>query len=575
MNDFMKKINFWLDDQEFFALPGETVLHAVLKTGKEIPHVCFGSELEPTESCRTCIVEDEKTGRIVTSCALVPKEGMRLRSDTEKIRKARTLNLELLFAGHAKRCPDCKEGRWCKIAQSCEKYGVDLKKFTQREIQEPIEHFDGEPVIEFDPSACINCGKCIEACKKCSVCYLLEKGSGNEQTIGTLRDKIACIFCGQCTVVCPTGAMRAHNSIAEVEAAINNPKKIVIVQPAPSIRSALGEGWATPFDKHSTGKMYAAFRKLGFDKIFDVNFGADITTMVEAGELAERLGKNKHLPMFTSCCPAWVRYVEHFQPQLLPHLTTARSPHIHSGGAFKTWWAQKNNINPDDIFVVSIMPCTSKKYEITRKEYAVNKGKHSPVDAVLTTRELITMMKERKIEWTKLKDEKPDEIAEYSGAGAIYGASGGVMESALRTAAWKLTGKNLPKLELTEVRGMAGIKTSEIKLQDKTIRVAVVSTVHYIPQILAQLKNDPEAYHYIEVMACPGGCVGGGGQPAYDFPEQVDQRRKNLYTIDDAKKVRCAHENKLVEEYLEWCERQPSSVRKSVLETHFFNRQKK
>lgn len=571
----MKKTNFWLNDKKFSALPGESVLHAALKAGVAIPHVCFESELKPKESCRTCIVEEEKTGRIFTSCSLLPKEGMRLRSDTQKIIKTRTLNLELLFAGHAKRCPDCKAGRWCKIAQLCKKYGVDIEKFKQREIQGPIEHFDGEPIIEFDPSACINCGKCIEACKKCSVCYLLEKGSGNEQTVGTLRDKIACIFCGQCTVVCPTGAIRVHSSIPEVEAAIKNPKKIVLVQAAPSIRSAINEGWGASFDKNSTGKMYAAFRKLGFDKIFDVNFGADITTMVEAEELTKRLEKNEHLPMFTSCCPAWVRYVEHFQPQLIPNLTTSRSPHLHSGGAFKTWWAQKNNINPDNIFVVSIMPCTSKKYEIIRKENTINKTKYRPVDAVLTTREVISMLKEKNIDWKKLTPIKPDEIAEHSGASAIYGASGGVMESALRTAAWQMTGKNLPKLELTEVRGMAGIKTAEIKIKNQTLRVAVISTVHYIPEILAQLKNDPEAYHYIEVMACPGGCVGGGGQPAYDFPEQIDQRRKNLYTIDDTKKIRCAHENKLAKEYLQWCDAQPKNIKKTLLETHFLNRQKK
>lgn len=570
----MKKTKFWLDDKPFSSEPGESVLHAVLKAGVEIPHVCFGAELEPTESCRTCIVEEEKTGKIMTSCSLIPKEGMRLRSDTDQIKKTRTLNLELLFAGHTERCIDCKEGRWCKIAKSCEKYGVNLNKFKKREIQTPLQKFDGEPIIEFDPAACINCGKCIEACKKCSVCYLLEKDSGSKQTIGTLRDKIACIFCGQCTVVCPTGALREHNSISEVEAAINDPTKTVIVQAAPSIRAAIGEGWNAEFDTNSTGKMYAAFRKLGFDKIFDVNFGADITTMIEATELAERLKTSKHLPMFTACCPAWVRYVEHFQPQLLPHLTTARSPHIHSGGAFKTWWAKKNNIHPDNIFVVSIMPCTSKKYEITRKELFINKKKHAPVDAVLTTREIITMLHEKKINWEKLSPSKPDEIATHSGAGAIYGASGGVMESALRTAAWKLTGKNIPKLELTDVRGMAGIKTAEIQIGKKTLRVAVVSTVHYIPQILATLKHDPEAYHYIEVMACPGGCVGGGGQPAYDFPEQVDQRRKNLYTIDDAKEIRCAHENTLVQEYLEWCDTQPKKTKNALLETHFPHRKK-
>jgi len=568
----MKNIPFSLNGKKLSAKPEESVLHAALKAGMKIPHVCFGAELKPTESCRTCIVEDEETGRTYTSCALIPKEGMKLRSDTEKIEKARKTNLELLFGGHRDQCHDCNEGRWCEIAHQCEALGLDLKKYAPRENKGLIERFDGVEAIEFDPSSCINCNKCIEACRKCSVAYLFEKSIGKDVTIGNHGGKMACTLCGKCTIVCPTRAIRPHNSIAAVEAALKNPKKIVIVQPAPAIRGTLGEGWNKEYDKTWTGKMYAALRCIGFDKIFDVNFGADITTMVEAKELGERLEKKEALPMFTSCCPSWVRYVEHFQPQLVPNLTTARSPHIHSGSAYKTWWAEQENINPDDIFVVSVLPCTAKKYEIRRKELMVNDGKHYPVDEALTTREFITMLRDRNVEWDDLKEEKPDELAEYSGAGAIYGSSGGVMESALRSAAWFLTGKNLPKLELTEVRGMEGIKSAEVKVGDRTLKVGVIATVHNIPQVLSILKKDPEAFHYIEVMACPGGCVGGGGQPSYDFITQVDKRRKNLYTIDDHKSIRCAHENTQVAEYLSWCDTQKPAVKKSLLETRFFNR---
>lgn len=565
-------IKFTINNQEVIAIEGDSVLRAAIKTGIEIPHVCFGDELKKTESCRTCLVEDEETGRITVSCTLMPREGMRLSTNTKMVEKGRKINLELLFGGHCQRCTDCQEGRWCHIAKQCEKYGLDLNKFAPRNCPGEIEQFDGVPAIEFDPAMCINCKKCIEQCRNCSTAYLCEKGWGKDATIGNLAGKIACIFCGQCTTVCPTGAIREVSSIKKAEAALADPEKYVIIQAAPSIRATLPEAWGEKFDETSVGKMNAAIRALKPDKVFDVNFGADITTYVEAEDLANRIKNGGVLPMFTACCPAWVRYVETFQPQLIPHLTSARSPHIHSGGAYKTWWATKNNIDPKKICVISVLPCTSKNYEIHRKELFINNNEDPTVDITLTTREFITMLKTRGIEWNKLAEDKADLLAEHSGAAAIYGASGGVMESALRSTYWQLTGENMPNLEFKPVRGIAGVKSAEIKIGERTIKVGVVSTVRNLALILMQLRKDPEAYHYIEVMACPGGCIGGGGQPAYEFKETLKERQDCLYKIDDKKTIRTAHQNPQVLELMKWLEEQGEEIKDSVLETHkYFN----
>ncbi len=560
---------FFIDGQKVTAKDGESVLQAALNAGFDIPHVCFGAELKSTESCRTCLVENEETGRITTSCSLVPKEGMKLSTKTPMVEKGRKINLELLFANHQKKCPDCAEGRWCKIAEKCKSRGLDLKKFAPRTKQGKIERFYDGPCIEFDPNMCINCKKCIEVCRSCSTAFLAEKGEGKHATMGTLTGKVACIFCGQCTTVCPTGALREVRSIKQAEEALADPDMFVIIQPAPAIRAALGEGWNQKPDNTSTGKMYAALRKLNPNKIFDINFGADITTSVEANELVERIENNGVLPMFTSCCPSWVRYVESVQPQLIPNLTSARSPHIHSGVAYKTWWAEKNNIDPKKICVISVVPCTAKKYESSRKELFINDKSIPPVDICLTTRELIIMLKSRGVEWNKLKEDKADALAEHSGAAAIYGASGGVMESALRNTYWKLTGKNMPNLDFKPVRGIQGVKSAEIKIGKLTVRVGVISTIRNLPFILMQLKKDPKAYHYIEVMACPGGCINGGGQPQYEDKNVVKERQESLYDIDSHKKIRTAHENKEVQNYLEWIEKQEESIKESFLETHY------
>ncbi len=560
-------IKFYIDGQEIIAEDNQSVLTAAIKSGIKIPHVCFSPELKPSESCRTCLVEDEATGRIDVSCTLIPREDQRFTTKSPMVQKGRNINLELLFGGHTQRCTACKEGRWCNIAKKCEAAGLNLDKFAPRPNHGEVEQFDDIPAIEFDPKLCINCKKCVNACRDRAVAYLCPKGEGKDVTIGNHKGKLACILCGQCTKVCPTGAIREVSSIAQAEAALADPDKFVIIQAAPSIRATLPEAWGEEFDKTTVGKMNAALRLVGADKVFDVNFGADITTYVEAEDLANRIKNNGVLPMFTACCPAWVRYVETFKPQLIPNLTNARSPHIHSGGAYKTWWAEKHNIDPDKICVISVLPCTSKNYEIRREELFINDGKHKCVDLTLTTREFIAMLKERDIEWKDLPQDSGDTLAEHSGASVIYGASGGVMESALRSTYWQLTGENMPKLEFLPVRGMDGLKKAEIKIDDRTLRVGVCATVRNVALALMELKKDPEAFHYIEVMACPGGCIGGGGQPNHEFPSELKARQDHLYSIDDHKKIRTAHENPHVLELMEWLEEQGESKKKEILET--------
>lgn len=565
----MTDITFFIDDTPVTAHEGEAVLPAALRAKIDIPHVCWHPQLEPGESCRTCLVEDAETGQVHTSCALIPKDGQKILLHSGKTEKMRKLNLELLFSRHTDVCPKCRDGQWCVSGEKLRKFGATGETFGPREqaTKPGPERFG--PSIELDCKSCVHCGKCVEACRKRAVGYLKNEGNGTDAHIATVKaPNFDCIFCGQCTIDCPSGAIREQAEIAEVEAALADPAKIVIAQPAPSVRTALHEGWDAEWTDDSVGQMYAALRELGFDKIFDVNFGADITTVVEAGELVERIEKNEHLPMFTSCCPAWVKYVELFQPDWIPNLTTARSPHMHSGAAFKTWWANRENIDPKNIVVVSIMPCTAKKFEATREEMWID-GMPS-VDHVITTREMITMLRTRGINAPDLAPATPDSLAEHSGAAAIYGASGGVMESALRTGIFMLTGKNPEKVELTDVRGLEGVKRATYQVGDLELHVGIASGVQNAARLMAECKKNPDAFHYIEVMACPGGCIGGGGQPGSDDPKITEKRKATLYHIDDDSKVRCAHDNELVQQYMKWLDTQQHELKELVLETPGF-----
>lgn len=562
----MKKTTIFINGKPYNATESNNVLEIAVREGIQIPHFCWHPDWPAEASCRICLVEEEETGRIETSCSLKCRDGLRVLIDSPKVQRLRKENLELLLPKHKEYCPKCQAGLPCNVAEIIEKYGAISEKYTRDLTGKKV--FKMGNAAEFDPRLCIACGHCVHACEDIGIGYL--KIDGNDsQTRATCTDceEIDCIYCGQCTVSCPTGAIREQNQIAEVEAVLADPKKITIVQTAPAVRVSIGEEFGLEGGKNLAPKMYTAYRELGFDHIFDVNFGADITTLVEAEELVERIEKNEHLPMFTSCCPGWVKFVEFYTPELIPHLTTARSPQIHSGGAYKTWWAQKMGIDPKDIVVVSIMPCTSKKHEAKRD--VLNIDGNRPVDYVLTTREIALLLKKNKINLLDLPESEVDLFGEHSGAGAIYGASGGVMESAFRTAYKMLTDEEFPGIDLKAVRGSERVKKAEVEVAGKKLRVAVVATPKNMREVLLELKDDPEKYHYIEVMSCPGGCIGGGGQPIPSTKAKIQKRMEGTYDIDKSKKRRRAHENKLAVEFVEYAKSLPKAEGDALLYTTY------
>ena len=568
----MNQVTVRINGKEYSAPEGESILQTAINNGIDIPHFCYHEDLPIGSSCRTCLVEEVKSGRVVTSCSLKAAAGLAVETETPKVKKLRLENLELLLAGHRAKCPKCQKGMYCRAAEEFGKYGVTTVKYWRPEIQEKLHKMSQAALI--DPQLCIACNKCVEICDKIGVGFLEMRGE-NIQTHATWnRDpEVDCVYCGQCTVHCPVGAAREQNQIEDVEKALADKNKIVIAQMAPSVRASIGEEFGLPVGTDMTGRVYTAFRKLGFDHVFDVNMGADITTVVEAAELVERIKENKKLPMFTSCCPAWVKFMEFYHPDMLEHLTTARSPQIHSGGAYKTWWAEREGIDPRKIVVVSFMPCTSKKYEARHAKLKID-GMW-PVDHVLTTREFAALLKKRKINLPKLKPSRVDEPGTYSGAAAIYGASGGVMESALRTAAFELTGKELEKLEFNKVRGMKGIKRTEVVLAGRTLKVAVVSTPANAEKIIREIKDDPSAYDYIEVMACPGGCIGGGGQPIPTTLDIVKKRIEALYKADKKMKLRQAHLNPVVRDLFDnYIAKLPLRSREKILNTSYSRKKK-
>ena len=504
--------------------------------------------------CRTCLVEVKPDCKVCTSCDLKVKPGLKILTDSLKVRKLRDENLELLLADHKKICPKCQKGYFCKTAQLMKKYKITSTKYHRDKITAPLHKMG--TAAEFDPQACISCNKCVEMCEKIGVCFLKLDGKGSKTHLSFNPDpEVDCIYCGQCTAHCPVAAVREQDHLNDVEKLLTLKRaqgkkgKILIAQMSPSTRASIGEEFGLPPGTNLEGQMYTALRKLGFDYIFDVNMGADITTYVEATELVERIKNKRALPMITSCCPGWVKYAEFYHPEILPHLTKARSPQIHSGGAYKTWWAKKAKINPNKIVIVSFMPCTSKKYEAKMEKLKV-KGMY-PVDYVLTTRETGALLKKHKIDLPNLKPGKVDSPGTYSGAGAIYGASGGVMESALRSVHYFLTGKELKKVEFKKVRGMEGIKTAKVKMGKRTFKVAVAHMAKNSYKLIEDFKKYPKKYLYIEMMACPGGCIGGGGQPYPNTEQIIWERIKALYKIDDKMKIRKAHKNPVVMEFFE------------------------
>lgn len=538
-----RQITITLNGKKITASPNQTILEMAEKHGIEIPTLCHHPDLKVQATCRICVVETAP-GVLETACSTQIRPGMKIKTDSPLVNQARRINLELISSEHCEKCGTCIWSFNCHLLKLMKKEKAKINCFFDRKTNR--KEYNLNNILNYDARKCIDCRNCIEMCQLQQVNYWeLSKRGSDIQVIPTKNPKRDCIYCGQCITHCPVGAIQGQGQFDEVITALQDPKITTVFQFAPSIRSAIGEEFDLPYGKVVTGQMVTALKKLGANKVFDVCFGADMTTYEEAKELAERLEGKAPLPMFTSCCPAWVKYVEFYHPELIPNLTTVRSPHMISGGLIKTYWAKKEKIDPKKIKVISIMPCISKKYEISRPEFNLKQGK--PVDYVLTTRELAYLLIRHKIELDKLKPEPADNpLGEISGASVIYGASGGVMESAIRSAYFFLTKKNLKNFALKSVRGQQGLKTAEIKIGKQTLKVAVANGILNAVKLIEELKKDPQKYHYIEIMACPGGCIGGGGQPVPVSPKIRKARAKALYNLDPKMPTRTAHDNPIL-----------------------------
>jgi len=561
-----RQIDIVINGQPVKANVGATVLEAAKSAGIEIPALCYHPDLTVRANCRLCVVEIVGEKGVVPACATKVREGMKITTDSDCVKALRKTNLELIMSQHREECNDCVWLAECKLLKYATDYKAKIDRFPDRKIKFPITKFGP---IEFDQTKCIDCRNCVEMCSKQQANFLEIKNRGFETVIEPSKDpKKDCIYCGQCIVHCPAGAIEAVGEFEEIQDLLKDKNKIVVVQFAPSIRASIGETAGMAHGSVVTGQLVAALRRLGFAKVFDVSTAADFTTIEEAEELVQRISQKKVLPMFTSCCPAWVKYVEFYRPDLIPNLTSVKSPQNILGSLIKTYWAEKEKIDPKKIVVISIMPCTAKKYEIEKEEAKILGMK--PIDMVLTTRELGRLLRIKKIDLKNLQPEISDDpLGIHTGAAVIYGATGGVMESAIRTAYWRITGSNMADLVCTSVRGIVGFKSAEVKIGDLTLKAAVANGMQNAKLVLDELAKNPAVYDYIEIMACPGGCIGGGGQPLPVDDEIRKKRAAALYRIDCEKEIRVAHENPQVQKiYEEFFNKDQEKIHQ-VMHTHY------
>ena len=541
---------------------GSTILDAARAAGVEIPTLCFMKEKNEIGACRICVVEaNEGRGfRIVTACVYPVSEGMEVLTNTEKIQKARRTTLELILSTHEKKCLSCVRSTNCELQKLCRDYGVEESAF---EGFKPTYELDtSTPHLVRDNNKCVLCRRCVAACNEQYVGVIGANNRGIDTAIGTPFEvglsNVPCISCGQCTVVCPTGALVEKDDTDKIWAALADPDKHVVVQTAPSIRATLGECFGMPIGTNVEGKMVAALRRLGFDKIFDTDFAADLTIVEEANELVERIKNNGTLPMITSCSPGWVKFCEYYYPDMLAHLSTCKSPQQMAGAVIKTYYADKMGIDPKDIVSVSVMPCTAKKFEIGREDQSA--AGVPDVDIAITTRELSRMIMRAGINFAYLPDEEFDSpLGEDTGAAVIFGATGGVMEAALRTANDWLTGKDNTDIDFTAVRGTQGLKQATVNINGSDIKVAVASGAAAAKCVMDRMKDgNPDGWAFVEIMGCPGGCVNGGGQPIQpqyvrDTVDLKAVRAKALYDQDASMALRKSHESPVVKAlYSEW-----------------------
>ena len=575
-------INLTIDGQKISVEKGTTILSAAKIAGIDIPTLCFLKDINEVGDCRMCIVEVEGRKGFATSCIQTVEEGMIVHTHTPNVLEARHVILDLIISNHEKNCLTCTRSGNCELQTLAVKFNVLNVEFPGEVTKHKVD--DLSPAIVRDFNKCILCRRCVAACKNVQGIGAIDCiNRGFDSCISTVGDKslndVNCTFCGQCIEACPTGALHEKETINDVWIKLKDPDITVIVQTAPAVRVALGEEFKMPIGTNVAGKMITALKRLGFDKVFDTNTGADLTIMEESSEFIDRFSKNEKLPLITSCCPGWIKYIEMNYPELLPHLSSCKSPHQMFGAILKTYYAQKEKIDPEKIYVVSVMPCIAKKFEKQREE--MKEEELYDVDNVITTRELARMIKQANIEFEKLEDSEFDiPMGDASGAGAIFGTTGGVMEAALRTAQDFLVKKDLDSIDFKQVRGEKGIKKAVINIAEKNVNVVAASGLKNANKILEEIKSGKAEYDFVEIMACPGGCIMGGGQPIKSSKIRAEVNIKKLradalYTIDEKSTIRKSHENPAIKKiYEEFLQEPESDLEKKLLHTKYSHRNK-
>ena len=578
----METVNIQINGMPLSVPKGISILEAARYAGIEIPTLCYLKDINEIGACRICMVEVKGARNLVTACVYPVSEGMEVFTNTEKVRHSRKTTLELILSTHDKSCLSCIRSGTCELQALCKEFGVDDENaFAGETIHYDFD--DSAAHMVRDNNKCILCRRCVAACDAQGISVIGANARGFDTHISSAFDKdlanVSCISCGQCIVNCPTGAIVEKDDTDKVLAAINDPEKFVIVNTAPSIRATLGEAFGMHIGTNVEGKMVAALRRLGFDKVFDTDFAADLTIVEEAHEFLERFQNGGVLPMITSCSPGWIKYCEHYYPELIPHLSTCKSPQQMFGATMKTYYAQKMGIDPKDMVVVGVMPCTAKKFETKRPNQAASG--YPDVDIAITTRELARMIESAGIFFKHLPDEEFDNpFGESTGAATIFGTTGGVMEAALRTAVETLTGKELENVDFKEVRGMKEAKEAEYDVDGTKIKVAVASGTKNAKVILDKIKDGTADYQFIEIMGCPGGCINGGGQPIQhavvrNFVDLKARRAQALYDADAKKTKRKSHENETIKQmYAEFLGEPGSHKAHEILHTSYIPRKK-
>ncbi len=557
------------------AQEGETILSALKRAGISVPTLCHMESLLPDGACRLCVVEVEGQRGLIPSCSYPVSDGMKIQTHSPRALRARKTIVELLLANHPDDCLYCHRNDSCRLRALAAELGVQQRRFGGTPVDHKVDL--SSPSIIRDPAKCILCGKCVRVCEEIqgvSAINFINRGS--KTVVGTAFNEglnvSSCVNCGQCVMICPTGALVERSQAEEIRAALADPERIAVIQHAPAVSVTLAEEFGLKPGQDVAGILNAALRRLGFKRVFDTSFSADLTIMEEASELAHRIRTGGPLPMFTSCSPAWVKFIEEFYPDFIDHVSTCKSPQQMLGAVIKSFYASRTGIDPARIYSVSVMPCLAKKFEASRPEMAPD-GRPD-IDAVITTRELAAMIRMQGIDFNSLEPEEADHpFGERSSAGKLFGATGGVMEAALRTAHFLLTGRELDPPKVTALRGLTGIKTATVRIGDLDVNVAVASGLANARQILDDIRSGERQLHFVEIMSCPGGCIAGGGQPYQTDPDRLRARMAALYEIDRQAPVQTSHRNEEVARLYEEFLGEPLGERShELLHTHYHHR---